>query len=511
MNIITRKLRTLLPITATLLLLGYTTGSEALSFQWQWSRWTSNDQPVLAEPLLNNIDAQGPRELTDSLDEHTVRRTITQVNLSAVTGSDPATGNSVIQLNLFPTVSIRATMTRFENRSTVDYSWFGAVDGEPDSTVVLSVTNNKLAGLVTYGGKLFRIRALASGNYNVSQIDRNSFPPEAEIENPPDIAYLSGVADSSQRYVIDSVIDTTDAPDTLCRTDIPGDSCGISIPHDDGSTIDILVAYTAAARDKVGDIISEIQLAVDVTNQSFALSNINPRLRLVGTRLVNHTETGDLDTDLSRLRDNLDGFMDAIHQARNDKAADIVSLLIENDGGSCGLGYIMSTVALDFENRAFNVVDVDCAVNNYTFAHELGHNMGAQHDAYEVASSGSLNKPAYPYGYGYANPDAGFRTIMAYRTLCEANGMNCQRELRWSNPDQYIGADPLGIAVDSDGNGTNNRKTLNQTAFVVSNFRVSPENAADTEETSEDSSDTPTYSYAGSLSGSSQNTQLYQF
>jgi hypothetical protein len=54
---------------------------------------------------------------------------------------------------------------------------------------------------------------------------------------------------------------------------------------------------------------------------------------------------------------------------------------IPAQGGTSQLeGYLMDRVTLGFHGHAYSVVPRSCATGNYSFGHELGHNMGARHD-----------------------------------------------------------------------------------------------------------------------------------
>ncbi len=54
--------------------------------------------------------------------------------------------------------------------------------------------------------------------------------------------------------------------------------------------------------------------------------------------------------------------------------------LIVTDGDYCGRGYYNYPVNSNHDAWAFSVVKASCALGNYSFAHELGHNIGMQHD-----------------------------------------------------------------------------------------------------------------------------------
>jgi hypothetical protein len=173
--------------------------------------------------------------------------------------------------------------------------------------------------------------------------------------------------------------------------------------------------------------------------------------------------------------------MDEVHELREAYAADEVVLLIE-DFTACGLAWQMQEVSPDFEIYAFAVVNEDCATGNYSFGHELGHTMGAQHDWYQYLASAALI-PAFPYSFGYVNASAGWRTVMAYDDECEDRGLDCPRLAYWSNPDVTLDDEPMGVPEGTStscvageydpGCDADNRKTLNATARTVASFRGS--------------------------------------
>jgi peptidyl-Asp metalloendopeptidase len=211
---------------------------------------------------------------------------------------------------------------------------------------------------------------------------------------------------------------------------------------------------------------SLINLMVSETNTSYSNSGVTPRVRRVHAVEVSYAETGNLSTDLSRLRSTTDGYMDNVHSLRNTYKADLVGLITES-GSACGVGYLMTTVSTSFATNGFSVTKRSCATGNYSFGHELGHNMGAHHDAYVTSSSG-----AYSYSYGYVYLPGKWRTVMAYNNGCSAVGVSCTRIAYWSNPDKFYNGVATGVSSTAP-NAADNRRTLNNTAYTVANFRAS--------------------------------------
>ncbi|MCZ7585023.1 MAG: M12 family metallo-peptidase [Deltaproteobacteria bacterium] len=230
------------------------------------------------------------------------------------------------------------------------------------------------------------------------------------------------------------------------------------------STIDLLVVYTPAAYSGVGDMHAEAQLAVDLFNWSYEFGGIDQRLRLVHVAETPYTESGARTTDLARLRDPDDGFMDEVHTLRDTYGADLVGLWISNDW--CGQAYIMNSVGPAFEANAFSVTMRLCAVI-FGFAHEMGHNMGARHDHYV---DGTLTPYPYAHGYAFENGDACFRTIMAYGDYCTDQGKVAIPIPVWSNPDLSLFGLTWGVP-EGESPAADVRKTFNNTAAVVAAFR----------------------------------------
>ena len=350
-----------------------------------------------------------------------------------------------VSLNLFEDAFFVARTNRVERRSETRFSWFGHIEGEENSQVILVVEDGILAGNITLYGHIYHVRFIGDGVHAVQEIDQSGFPDEAP---PIPIQYPL-------------------TPEVSAAPETEQDSC---------DTIDVLVVYTAAAVTGAGGtaaMTSLIQLAIDETNQSYANSNITQRVRLVHSQQVTYTETGNLcdgtgNSDLYRLQNSSDGYMDSVHTLRDTYEADIVVLLVENGGSDCGCSFMQGTVSASFQDHAFAVVARNCATGYYSFGHEMGHVMGARHDWYVDNTNGS----PYTYNHGYVYEPSRWRTIMAYNDDCYDSGFNCTRIPYWSNPLVTYGGIPMGVAEGSY-HAADNRKTLNNTACTVANFRTS--------------------------------------
>jgi hypothetical protein len=353
--------------------------------------------------------------------------------------SSQAEAADSLQLNLFDDVVLTAILDKLEVNSSGSVSWIGHVVDEKYSQVILTVKDRVMQGMIVTLKASYQVRYVG-GVHAIDQIDQSRFPAERE----PTAVEQSSLAMTS----------AINQPMT-----------------DDGSIIDVFVAYTTAAQVGAGGnsaMLTLIDLAINETNTSYANSGITQRLNLVSTSQVSYTESGDIQLDRDRLQNPSDGYMDSVHSLRDFYGADLVALIVENGGGYCGISYIMNPVSVSFANYGFEIVARDCATGNYTFGHELGHIMSARHDWYVDPT----NNSPYTYNHGYINSVDQWRTMMAYNNACSDYGFNCTRILYWSNPEVSYNGDPTGIA-EGQANAADNRKTLNNTAYTVANFRQS--------------------------------------
>jgi hypothetical protein len=329
-------------------------------------------------------------------------------------------------LSLFGDVSdVTIERIQQENGATI---WSGTPSDDAEGEVTLVQQKGAWAGTIRRHGQLMRVEQYST-TLNIVVIDEGAMP----VDEEPIPRSGGGLPDLP-------------SPFTGQRR----------------STVDVFVGYTTQSRIAAGSkdaMEATIALAMVESNTGYRDSGIPITLRLVGTREVSGVETaGDWGNTLDDLRSDDDGFADEVHDERDATGADEVVLIVE-DSSACGIAYVMTDPGPAFESSAFALVSRTCATGYYSFGHEIGHNMGSAHHA----SFGET--AAFDFSYGHRDPDAAFRTVMAYN--CSGG---CQRINRWSDPSSMYEGSPLGAADDAV-EPANNVETLEDVRAIVADFR----------------------------------------
>ncbi len=229
-------------------------------------------------------------------------------------------------------------------------------------------------------------------------------------------------------------------------------------------TIDLLAAYTPQARDAAGSdaaMLSRIQSDIADVNQAFVDSNIYVTIHLSGTTLVSYNDTGDLTTDLVRLQNTSDGYVDNVPSLRDQLGADLVALYSATpDPQSSDLAYLMDDPnATGSDAFGYCTLLTQPVGPRYALAQAIGFNLGATLDRDSTSTPG-----AYAYSYGYRFTING----QTYRDLMSRNPGTLIPY--YSNPDLLYQGVAIGAADDAP-NPSNVAKTLNINAPVAAAYR----------------------------------------
>ena len=348
-----------------------------------------------------------------------------------------------------------------------------ARDDATDSEVSLVIQGPDVLGSVRCGDEIYKIHPLGDGMTAVYEFDTSRLRPhppgwgEFIQESWTEIMHEGEWGEDGQ------------APDAMPR-DSPG-TPGAAADADD--EVDVLVAYTRAAKVGAGNIDAFIQTAINNANRIYSNTEINLRLRVVDKYEVSYSQDADMKVDLERLtfwsntvfsdagrRPDPQGYMDEIHDRRDRYGADLVALFVGRVADdTCGIAWIPDYgryPTFDWSRRGFSVTAQNCeALGSYTFTHELGHNQSADHNPPHA-----LMMPAYRYGHGFCNTAGNWRTVMSYADNGEENGeVPCRtRTPYFSSPLNLRQGAPTGDATTHD-----NRRVLRETQVRVANYRQS--------------------------------------
>ena len=364
----------------------------------------------------------------------------------------------VLTLNLLEGRSYIATMTRLDETDG-GYTWEGVLGGDGGSAILVvrgsQITGWVWATRIGLDDEFYDISAIGGHTHVIRQTNQDWFDsvlPGCQTGEQPLKSIPATLPDPDH----DREGETEAEPgDRFVPSNLPGNlSMQKSATSNDSFCVTtVMVAYTPAAQNAQGNIPALAQLAVNVTNASYARSGIDAlRLSLVGTMLVNYTESGMKTTDgtpkdLIRLKETSDSWMDDVHPMRSSLGADVVVLFVDNLESLDLHGAAYQVMAT--HDTAFAVVSWQAAVGNLTFAHEVGHLQGAGHHD----DSGS----PYEYGHGACREwPYNYRTIMATETCKE------KRAPYWSNPDVSYKLRKTG-----DSSFRNNARVLNETSCTI--------------------------------------------
>jgi hypothetical protein len=400
--------------------------------------------------LFHGVDAAGfdapGREqleaiinLPTTVSVHTTRVTIPPLQqLALFTGFAVEPGAAdlgTIRLEIDESTTLVATRTGLEEYANGYIVWRGDVENDPGGNVMLVYEQDHVTGSVTTSDAIYEIRDLGNGQHAIVKQDPNRFPPDHDPDEPPP----PGPATSMYQ---------------------PGDATLAALATEavrtETARIDVLVVFTqeAAARVQASNRTKELFAfqSVQAANNTLVESGINAKLHLVGQQaaLANPPDnSGDLPKDVERLADPFENGWLEVHELRRAAAADVV-ILVATKGGNCGRVRRIGGMA----ETAFAIVRYDCAPGYpYTFAHEIGHLLGARHDDDQETFP-------YPFGHGHVGGDYEWASVMGNRVTCA-----CRRQQIWSDRQRnYLGA----AAGDND---SHNVEVWRLSAGTVAAFR----------------------------------------
>jgi len=414
----------------------------------------SKNPPQGAPPLWHRAKVSG--ELPRS--PETVKIIPVTVDVKRLESTD----NTNFSLLLPDGRSITVVKVRQELVGGDGFVWHGKVEKNPYSFVTFSVVDQTVMGsFIGPRGEIYRLRHGKGSDHYVEKVDvtRRLLPMDRPVIGPA----------------------------VNPKTNTSGQTCNTDVPDADGLwPIDVMVAYTQDALTGAGgntNMLDTIDLAIGEANESYRQSGIKQKLNLVCplTEVPStvYTEKDYPDYDLDdmsngRIKDNQGNTLETL---RENYGADVVVLIVEKTLGAAGMSNEYNSFLPNSSLPPYSVVVRQYATGldgGFSFTHELGHVMGANHD-YGDEDPGNQ----YPFDTGYNHglvrdkPISSsaknisdwypWLTVMATYNDCSS----CVRVPIWSSSDSTI-------TWEGDATGDarhDNARMLNETASKVANFK----------------------------------------
>jgi len=200
------------------------------------------------------------------------------------------------------------------------------------------------------------------------------------------------------------------------------------------STYSVKVYYTPEFAASTSNVHRHIDRVITVTNQGYMNSRVNLRVKL---HCIEMATLHDIP-NARKLLDDFTVMKGSWERVRG--SADAAVLFTDSLGDVCGIGWVDSMK----RGRTFSVVQKYC---EYTFGHELGHNIGLEHN-----KEYDTDKIVKPYAYGHLiAPGDGQRpkyyTIMSYARKGHYKQVNYYSNPRINLP---MTGTPLGVEEEAD-------------------------------------------------------------
>lgn len=307
----------------------------------------------------------------------------------------------------------------------------GRVSGDAHGLSLFAVCDGRTAGLIQApDGRCFLIAPSEDGRHLVLELDDEA---PSGLDADEILASVPGEAPPAIRF----------EPGGFRRSAMVLKSATAGAGA--RPVIDIMVLYSTTARERTGGqsgLRSLIALNLGFLNCAWVQSGVAAESRLIHSAEITwRNQSSSAVTEVTLLDND-----SRVRALREQYGADLVSEL------GCGF---TDSVGCSFLGGSSSV----CAAGNpWTFAHEIGHNLGARHDRPNAAGATA----GYAYGYSFLLSGVRYGTIMSYLGL---------RIPFFSNPEICWEGVPLGIP-ETLPNAANNVRMLNENAPLIAAWKV---------------------------------------
>ncbi|HET9768604.1 MAG TPA: DUF4082 domain-containing protein [Thermoanaerobaculia bacterium] len=421
-------------------------------------------QPDDAGPVhLYQIEKAAPLKLAEPLAPDAAEELLIQVDPQVV-ADNPRT----LLIDLPGQPLLEAVRTRFDVYGNDWKSWFGTLraagEGAGDAGFIyLGFHGNRLSADLGFAGERYRIVGGPEVGQRLVRLADELSPPSCGLETESD-----------------SLTVQTPYPEWAVTEEPSG--APLALQEKATTTIDVLAVYPG--RNPTGSpgffqlgkpqedaLVAFVQNSIAKANSILDNSNVDAEYRLLGlVPLINPVPASGVDGGVAWLTGSATYQTPFTPRApepaalRDAYGADLVTLFVPfswNSPNRCGYGNLPALNRFftadgvfqeDMGDRAFTAVRSDCGSDDFTWAHEVGHNHGLRHD--DEANNSLVD--LFPHGRGYVFPVGSSWRATVMGCACGApplpacgtdpSGSPCRRVPYFSDPNIFC-TDPLCAGV----------------------------------------------------------------
>lgn len=307
--------------------------------------------------------------------------------------------------------------------------------------------------------------------------ERGAYAAHPDPDKPGVAVFEEWDLSKLPRQMGDDTADAPESPDSATPPAVP-EQRGRKPDKSRPAVVDVLVLFTPTEATKArGD--AQFKRSLESTgdilenrmNRGLSDSGVTARIDVVHVEelkklKVSTKDEKDTSIMLDRLSSPANKQLGArADQLRKDHGADLVLLLADN-GGS-GLANRPDKPGSDTKDQGFAVEGVE-AIYTDGVSHELGHNLGLDHDPWTLEHDQygkGTPSPDYPYNQGWITKNQKYSTIMAYEWNCAAGTKYCTQVNQYANPRHSYDGQALGDYKTSD-----QTRVLKETAYQVGDY-----------------------------------------